>query len=112
MRYPKNSGCGRFITPSRLYTNESVLDNIDSAHTVFPRQSVKLQKDLNGVSDDFTVLRCDLRRETSGPFDTESFGLFGGFLRGRGQFPHVVGRGRVGVFQDTGFVRDVEEVLI
>lgn len=109
----ENSSSGRLVATSRLDTDESVLDNVDSPNTVLSGQSVEREEDLDGVGDDLAICRVgDLDRETLGEFDLNLLGLFRGVLRRSSQLPHVIGRSLVGVFEDTSFVRNMEQVLI
>jgi hypothetical protein len=104
---------GRLVTSSRLDTDESVLDDIDSTNTVLSGKGVEGQKDLNSVGDALAIGRSgNLDGNTLEELDSDLLGLFGGLLRRSGQLPHVIGRSLVGVFEDTGLVGDVEEVLV
>lgn len=108
------NGSGRgLVTSSRLDTNESVLDNIDSSNTVLSGKGVEGQKDLDSVGNALSVGRSsDLDGDTLEELDSDLLGLFGSLLRRSGQLPHVIGRSLVGVFENTGLVRDVEKVLV
>lgn len=104
---------GRLVTSSRLDTDESVLDDIDSSNTVLSGEGVQRKKDLDSVGNTFAVGGSgDLDGDTLEELDSDLLGLFGGLLGGGGQLPHVIGRSLVGVLKDTSLVRDVEEVLI
>jgi hypothetical protein len=109
----ENGSGGGLVTSSRLDTDESVLDNIDSSNTVLSGKGVESQKDFNSVGDALAVGRSsDLDGNTLEEFDSDLLGLFGSLLRRSGQLPHVIGRSLVGVFKNTGLVRDMEEVLV
>lgn len=106
------SGWG-FVTSTRLDTDESVLDNIDTSNSVLSGESVQGQKDLNRVGHTLAIGRGgDLDWETLEEFNVDLLGLFGCVLRRSGELPHVVRWGLVGVLEDTSLVRNVEEVLV
>ena len=110
---PEDGGSGRLVTTPRLYTDESVLDNVDPTDPVLPGERVELQKDLDGVGVDGSGPGDgDLGRETSLELDDDLLGFVGGVFGGSGQLPHVSGRSGVGVLEDPGLVRDVEQVLV
>lgn len=107
-------GGGRgLVTSSRLDTNESVLDDIDSSNTVLSGEGVEGEEDLDRVGDALAVGGGgDLDGETLEELNVNLLGLLGSLLGRDGQFPHVVGRSLVGVLEDTGFVGNVEEVFV
>lgn len=97
VRGAQDGGTGRFVTSSGLDTDESILDNIDTAHTVFTSKSVESQEDLNGIG--VCVGACgDLDGKTSLKFDGDPFGSDGGIFGSGGKFPHVSWGCGVGVF--------------
>lgn len=107
-------GSGRgLVTTTRLDTNESVLDNIDTSDTVPSRKSIEGEEDLDRVGDALAVGRVGhLDGQTLLELDVNLLRLFGRLLRRGGELPHVIGRRLVGVLEDTSFVRDVEKVLV
>lgn len=106
------NGSGRgFVTTSRLDTDESVLDNVDSSDTVFPGKGVQHEEHIDSIGVGSRA-DGDFDGETLFKDDLDLLGLVGSVFGRGGQFPHVGGRGGVGVLEDTSFVRDVEEVFI
>jgi hypothetical protein len=109
----ENGSGGRLVTSSRLDTDESVLDDIDSSNTVLSGEGVQGKENLDSVGNTLAIGGSgDLDGDTLEELDSNLLGLFGGLLGGGGQLPHVIGRSLVGVFEDTGLVGDVEEVLV
>ncbi len=103
----------RFVASTGLDTDEPVLDDIDTANAMLPAEGVQGNKDIDGVSVNLVILRhVDLHGETALELDCDLFGLSGGIFRRGSQLPHVDGRGGVGIFEDTGRIGDVEQVLI
>lgn len=109
----EDGGGRRLVASSRLDTNESVLDNVDSADTVPPGKSVEGKENVNRVGHSVAVSReSNLDGEALGELDVNSLGGIGSLLGGNSKLPHVIGGSLVGVLKDTGLVRDVEEVLV
>lgn len=109
----EDGGSGGLVASSRLDTNESVLDNVDSTDTVPPGKSVEGKENVDRVGHSLAVSReSNLDGETLGELDVNSLGGIGSLLGGDGKLPHVIGGSLVGVLKDTGLVRDVEEVLV
>jgi hypothetical protein len=107
----ENSSGRGFVTTSRLDTDESVLNNVDSSDTVLPGEGVQYEEHIDGIGVG-SGADGDFDGETLFKDDLDSLGLVGSVFGRGGQLPHVGGRGGVGVFEDTGFVGDVEEVFI
>ena len=94
----EDSGGWRFVTTSRLDTNESVLNDVDTPNTVLSGESVECQENLDSVGDALAVGGGgDLDGETLEPFNVNLLGLLGGVLRRGGELPHVVRWSLVGV---------------
>lgn len=109
----EDGGSGRLVASSRLDTNESVLDNVDSTDTVPPGKSVEGKENVDRVGHNLAVSRkSNLDGETLGELNVNSLGSIGSLLGGNGKLPHVIGGSLVGVLKDTSLVRDVEEVLV
>jgi len=109
----ENGSGGRLVTTSRLDTNESVLDDINSSNTVLSGEGVEGKEDLDSIGNALAVGGGrDFDGNTLEELDSDLLGLFRGVLRRSSQFPHVVGRSLIGVLENTGFVRDVEEILV
>ena len=98
---------GRFVAPAGFDADEAVLDDVDPSDTVFSGERVELEEDVDGISV-CLVVGDDLDGETGLELDGDAIGFRGGLFDGLGQFPHVYGRGRVGIFEDAGFVGNVE----
>lgn len=107
----EDSGAGGLVASARLDTDESVLDDIDTADTVLPAEGVQGIEDIDGVGVDL-VVSDNLDGETGLKLNRDTLGSGGGGLEGAGKLPHVIGRGGVGVLEDTGLVGDVEQVLV
>lgn len=122
MSLSQNGSSRTLITSSRLDTNESVLNNVTSSNPMLPRQRIQSQEDLNRIGDFLSSGRRNgslisrvnqkTRRNTLGEVDRNPLGRLGCVFEGLSKFPHVGRRSGIGVFEDTGFVGDVEEVLV
>jgi hypothetical protein len=109
----ENGSGRRLVTSSGLDTDESVLDNINSSNTVLSSKGVKGQEDLDSVGNALSVGRgSDLDGNTLEELDSDLLRGLGSLLGRSGELPHVIGRSLVGVLEDTGLVRNVEEVLV
>lgn len=119
---PEDGSRGSLVASTRLDTDEPVLNNIDTSNTVLASEGVEGKVNLDGVGDlgslgrgdGLGTRRVDDHLDGNSPLegDGETLGLGGSVLEVLGQLPHVGGRGRVGVLEDTGLVRDVVEVLV
>lgn len=106
---------GGLVAATGLDTDETVLNDINTANTVTASNGVSGQEELNRVSDGLflttsSVLKLD--GDTLLEEDDEVLGLIRSRQRVLGQLPHISGRGCVGVLQDTGLVGAVSQVLI
>ena len=110
----KDGGTWGFVAPSRLDTNEAVFDDIDTANTVFAAQSVQGEEDVYRVRDSLLVVSWDEEAFGEAAFEVNSNDIGGlwGLFKALRELPHVAWRGDTRIFQDTCFVRDVEEVLV
>ena len=109
----EDGGSGRLVASAGFDANESVLDDVDTADTVFPSEGVEGEEDLDWVGDFLGVSRDDeLDRETGLELNSDAFGVLGSVLGSGGQLPHISRRGDVGILEDTGLVGDVEQVLV
>lgn len=103
----------RLVASTGLNTDESVLDDVDTTDTVLTSESIESKEDFHTIGVSLLLVRDgDLDRETCLELDRDLLGGGGGVLGRDGEFPHVYGRCSVGVFEDTGLVGDVEQVLI
>lgn len=109
----EDGGSRRLVAPTGLDTDESVLDDVDTADTVFPAEGVEGEEDLDGVGDFLGVGGDDeFDGEAGLELDSDAFGVLRSILWSGGQLPHIGRRGDVGILEDAGLVGDVEQVLV
>lgn len=109
----KNSGTRGFVASTGLDTDVAVLDNVDPSNTVLAGKSVESEEDLNRVGDGLVRLReSDLDRNTLLEVNSDSLRGLRGLAGVGGQLPHVIRGSLVGVLEDAGLIRDVEQVLV
>ena len=109
--HAKDGRAGGLVAAPGFHADKPVFDDIDPSDTVFPREGVEREEDLDGVG----VRRVgggDLGGDTGFELDGDLIGCRGGVFDGLGELPHVYGRGGVGILEDAGFVGDVEEVFV
>ena len=115
VRGPQTREPGRFVAAARFEADEAVFDDVDAADAVAAREGVDGEEEVERVGDGLRRAVFGVGELGGDAFFEEEREVFGGVGRaGRvhGQFPHVGwGRG-VGVFEDTGFVGAVGEVLV
>jgi hypothetical protein len=91
---------GRVVAATGLEADETVLDNVDTTDAVVETELVQRNEELNGVG--VCLLGCD---DLGGNTLLEVYGDVGGLVgcvEGRlGHGPHVLGRGDIGVLEDT-----------
>jgi len=119
---PEDGSSGSLVASTTLDTNEPVLDDVDTSNTVLASEGVEGEVHLDGVGDLGSLGRGDglgsrgvdddLDGDSLLEGDGETLGLRRSVLEVLSQLPHVGGRGRVGVLEDTGLVRDVVKVLV
>lgn len=103
----------RLITSPGFDTDKSVLDDIDPSDTVFPSQCVQGKEYFDGIGVAlFLVGDGNLDGQTGLELDGDAFRGLGGVFGSDGELPHVGGRSDVGIFENSSFVGDVEEVFI
>lgn len=78
---------------------------------MFPRERVEGEEDLDSVGV-CLVGGGDLDGDTGLELDGDLIGGRRGIFDGLGEFPHVHRRGDVGIFEDAGFVGNVEEIFV
>ena len=103
------------VAATRLNTDETVLNNVNTANAVTTGNGVGSQEELDRVGNSLLLAVLgvlQLHRETLVEVDDEVFRLVGSGERVGGQFPHISGGSGVGVLQDTGLVRAVGQVLV
>jgi hypothetical protein len=111
MRNSEDCRSGRLIASSRLDTDESVFDNVDTADTVFSGKLVQRQENFNAISEGL-LSGGDFNGKTVLEFNADGFRGVRSALRRSGQFPHVSGGSGVGIFEDSSFIGNVEKILI
>jgi hypothetical protein len=122
VRLTEDGSSGRLVATARLDTDEPVLDNVDTSNTVLASELVEGEEDLDGVGNLGALRRGnglgalgvdeELDGDTLLEGDGDALGGGGALGETLDELPHVGGRGRVGVLEDTGLVGDVEEVLV
>lgn len=106
---------GGLVAAAGLDTDETVLDDIDTANTVTAGNGVSGEEELDGVGNSLLLASLsvlELDGDTLLEVESEVLGLIGGGQGVLGQLPHVGGRSGVGVLQDAGLVRAVGKVLV
>lgn len=111
MSSPQDGGARGLVASTGLDTNEPVLDDIDAADTVLPAERVQGVEDVNGVGV-LLAVGGDLDGETSLELNGDALGYGRRVFGSGGQLPHISGGSDVGVLENTGFVGDVEQVLV
>lgn len=76
-------------------------------------QRIESEENVDGVSNRFVGGgKSDFSSDTFFELYGDEFGRFGCILRRSGKLPHVIGRGRIGIFEDASLVGNVEEVFV
>lgn len=106
---------GGLVAAAGLDTDETVLDDIDTANTVTAGNGVSGEEELDGVGNSLLLASLgvlELGGDTLLEVESEVLGLIGGGQGVLGQLPHVGGRSGIGVLQNAGLVRAVGKVLV
>jgi hypothetical protein len=103
------------VAAARLDTDETVLDNVDTADTVAAGNGISSQEEVNSIRGGlllavFGVLELD--GKTLLEVEGEVLGLVGGGQRVDSELPHVGGRSDIRVLENTGLIGAVSQVLI
>jgi len=113
MGYAEDGSGGGLVATTALDANEAVLYDVDAADTISTSGGVESEEDVDGIGVGILIIgKDDFDRETALKLDGETFWSVGSIGWGLGELPHVVRRSAVGVFEDAGFVGDVEQVLV
>lgn len=107
----RNGKTGGVVAASALETDETVLNNIDSANTVVVANLVQKLEQSNRVGN-LTLGGDNLGGDTLLEVDGEVVGNIGSVGRVDGAGPELLGGRVVGVLKDTSLVRAVHEVVI
>lgn len=111
MSKASNGETGGIVAATGLETDETVLNDIDTADTVVVADLVEELEELNGASG-LLAINDDLDGDTLLEVDGELLGSVGGVLGVNGAGPELLGGSVVGVLKDTGLVGAVDEVVI
>ena len=111
VRHAEDGRARGLVAPPGFHADEPVLDDVDPADTVFPRERVQLEEYVNGVRE-CLVGGGDLDGETALELDGDAIRVGGRLFDRLGELPHFSWGCGVGVFEDPGFVRDVKEVFV
>ena len=103
---------GSLVAATRLDTNETVLDNVDTTNTVAASNLVSSKEQLHGVSDSLVTLVGDLSRNTLVEVNDEVLRGIGGISGINSELPHVLGGSGVGILKNTGLEGNVSKVLV
>lgn len=111
MRGPEDGESWGFITATRFDADEAVLDDVNPADAVSAGQSVRSEEEVKGAGGRLRR-RNQLGWDPFGEDDRKIFrSVWGGDSGGR-ELPHIVRRGRIGVFEDACLVGAMSEVLV
>ena len=111
VRYSEDGRSRGLVAPTRLYANESVLNDIDPSDAVLPPEGIEGVKNVNGIGIDF-VTDGKLDRKALLKIEGDLIGGVRGGFWGLGQLPHISRGSNVGVFENAGLIRDMEHVLV
>ena len=105
---------GGLIAPAALDADEPILDDVDPADAMLPSEGVESEENVDGVGVGSVILvrEGDFDGESGDELDGDAFGGRWRVFGCGGELPHVGRGGCVGIFEDAGFVRDVEEVFV
>lgn len=113
MRDTKDSCAGGLIASAGLDADKAIFNNIDTADTMFAGNRIQSKENLDGIGVNLFLIRdSHLDGKASLEFDGESLRSLGRIFRRHSKFPHVIRGSGVGILEYTGFVGDVEKVLI
>lgn len=114
--HTKDGSTGRLVATTALDTNETVLDDVNSANTVAASSCIEGEEDIDTVGVGGLRVGCiaenDLHRKATFKLDGEALRLVRSVFWIFGQLPHVSWGSGVGIFENARFVRDVEQILI
>lgn len=111
MSKASNGKTGGIVAATGLETDETVLNDINTANTVVVTNLVEELEELNGASG-LLAIDDDLDGDALLEVNGELLGSVGGVLGVDSAGPELLGRSVVGVLKDTGLVGAVDEVVI
>lgn len=103
---------GGLVAATGLETNETVLDDVDTANTVLAGNGVDGKEELSGISDGLAARELSLDGKTLLEVQDKVLGLLGSLGGVDGQLPHVLGGSDVRVLENAGLVTAVSQVLV
>ena len=114
MRRAEDRRAGGFVAPAAFDANEPILDDVDPADAVLPSEGVEGKENVNGVGVGLVVLvgESNFDGEPGDELDGDALGDLGRVFGCGGELPHVNRGCSVGIFEDAGFVGDMEEVFV
>lgn len=115
VRSTEKSETRSLVAATRLDTDETVLDDINTANTVAAGNGIGSQEQLDRVGDSLLLAALsviELHGNTLLEVHNKVLRLLRGLQRVNSQLPHVGGGGGVRVLEDTGLVRAVGQVLV
>lgn len=101
------------VDPTRLDSDETVLDDIDASNSVLSGNGVAVQENIQRIGLDGSVgLVGDLGGGPLDEFDNNGFGSVGGGLGRDGHLEHGVLGTASGIFEASRFVGGVEKIFV
>jgi hypothetical protein len=103
------------VAAARLDTDETVLNNVDTADTVTAGDGVGSQEDVNSIRSSLLLAVLgvlELNGKTLLEVDGEILRLVGSGKRVDSELPHVGGRSDIRVLQNTSLIRAVGQILV
>ena len=111
MRSPEDRESWGFVAATRFDADKAVLDDINPTDAVSAGKGVRGEEELESAGGRLGRSN-QLDWNPLGEENREVFRSVRGGSHGSRKFPHVVWRGRIGVFEDACLVGAMSEVLI
>jgi hypothetical protein len=109
----QDRGRRRLVAAARFDANETVLYNVDTTDTVLASECVESKEDVDRICVLLLLIwNGDFDGKTSFELDRDAFGGRRSIFGGRGELPHVIGRGGIRIFEDTGLIRNMKEIFV